>query len=70
MATQMESTRRPNQSMANPPSRNAEAQPETDSSVEIKETLQDPEPLNEEQRRQLIATIWREVYGPSPFKFL
>lgn len=66
MATQMESAPRPNQSRANSHTRNAETQPEIDSSVVIKESPQDPEPLNEEQRRELIATIWREVYGPSP----
>jgi hypothetical protein len=66
MATQVESTRRPNQSGANSHSQNAEAQPEIDSSVVIKETRQDVEALNEEQRRDLIATIWREIYGPSP----
>ena len=66
MATQMESTPRPNKSRANSSRQNAEAQPENDSSVVIKETQQDVEPLNEEQRRELIATIWREIYGPSP----
>jgi hypothetical protein len=65
MATQMESTRRPNQSRANSDSQNAEAQPEIDSSVVTKETRQDVEALTDEQRRELIATIWREIYGPS-----
>jgi hypothetical protein len=51
MATQMESTLRPNM---------------IDSSVVIKETRQDVEPLTDEQRRELIATLWREIYGPSP----
>jgi hypothetical protein len=64
MATQMESAPRPNKSRANSHSGNAEAQPEIDSSVVIKETRQDVEALNEEQRRELIATIWREIYGP------
>jgi hypothetical protein len=66
MATQMESTPRPNESRANSHSQNAEAQAEIDSSVEIKVTRQDVEPLTDEQRRELIATIWREIYGPSP----
>jgi hypothetical protein len=66
MATQMELTPQPKKSRANSHTQNAETQPEIDSSVVVKETPQDPEPLNEEQRRELIATIWREVYGPSP----
>ena len=66
MATQMESTLRRNKSRANSHSQNAEAQPEIDSGVVIEENRQDVEPLNEEQRRELIATIWREIYGPSP----
>jgi hypothetical protein len=66
MATQMESAPRPNKSRAN----SYRQKPEIDSSILIKETRQDPEPLNEEQRRELIATIWREVYGPSPSKLL
>ena len=70
MATQLESAPRPNNSRTNSHSQNADAQPEIDSSVVIKETRQDPEPLNEEQRRELIATIWREVYGSSPFRLL
>jgi hypothetical protein len=70
MATQMESAPRPNKSRENSHSQNAEAQPEIDSGVVIKETQQDPEPLNEEERRELIATIWREIYGPSPSRLL
>jgi hypothetical protein len=70
MATQMESTPRPNKSRASSCSQNAEAQPEIDSGVVIEETRQDVEPLNEEQRRELIATIWREIYGPSPSRLL
>jgi hypothetical protein len=70
MATQMESAPRPNESRVNSHSRNAEAQPEIDSSLVIKETRQDVEALNEEQRRELIATIWREIYGPSPSQLL
>jgi hypothetical protein len=66
MATQMESTPRPNKSRANSHSQNVEAQPEIDSSVVIKETRQDVKPLTDEQRRELIAAIWREIYGPSP----
>ena len=66
MATQMESTPRPKKSKANSRSHNAEAQPEMDASVVFKETRQDVEPLNEEQRRELIATIWREIYGHRP----
>jgi hypothetical protein len=67
MATQMQSTPRPYKSRANSHSQNAEAQPEIDSSVVIKETEQDVEPLTDEQRRELIATIWREIYGPFAF---
>jgi hypothetical protein len=70
MARQMESTLRPNKSRANAHSLNAEAQPEIDSSVVIKVTRQDVEPLTDEQRRELIATIWRELYGPSPSTLL
>jgi hypothetical protein len=66
VATQMESTPRPNKSRANSHSQNAEAEPETDSSVVIKVTRQDVEPLTDAQRRELIATIWREIYGPPP----
>jgi hypothetical protein len=65
MATQTQSSRRANKSRAIS-SENAEAQPEIDSSVVIKVTRQDVEPLTDEQRRELIATIWREIYGPSP----
>jgi hypothetical protein len=70
MATQMEATPRPNKSRVNSHSQNAEAQPEIDSSVAIKATPQDVEPLTDEQRRELIATIWRELYGPSPSTLL
>jgi hypothetical protein len=66
MATHMESTLRANKSRVNSHSQNAEAQPENDSSVVIKDTRQDLEPLTDAQRRELIATIWREIYGPSP----
>ena len=66
MATQTESTPRPNESRASSYSQNAEAQPEIDSSAVVEETRPDVEPLSEEQRRELIATIWREIYGPSP----
>jgi hypothetical protein len=65
MATQVESTPRRNEPRAHSQSHNTEAQPEIDSSVN-KVTSQDGEPLNEEQRRELIAAIWREIYGPSP----
>jgi hypothetical protein len=65
MATPMESTLPPNRSRANSHSQSAEAQ-ETNSSDVVKVTRQDVEQLNEEQRRELIATIWREIYGPSP----
>jgi hypothetical protein len=70
MATQMESTPQPNKSRANSHSQNAEAQPEIDSSAVVKATRQDVEPLTDEQRRELIATIWREIYGPSPSQLL
>jgi hypothetical protein len=69
MATQMESTRRPNKSRANSHSQNAETH-EIDSSVLIKASRQDVGPLTDEQRRELIATIWREIYGPSPSQLL
>ena len=64
MATQMESTPRPNKSRANSHSQNADARREIDSSFVVKVTPQDVEPLTDEQRRELIATIWREIYGP------
>jgi hypothetical protein len=66
MATQTQPSRRANKSRAISRSQSAEAQPESDSSVVIKVTRQDVEPLTDEQRRELIATIWREIYGPSP----
>jgi hypothetical protein len=66
MATQTESAPRPNKSRTNSHGQNAEAQPEIDSSVVMKETRKDVEPLTDEQRRELIAAIWREIYGPSP----
>ena len=66
MATQVKLTLRANKSGANSRSQNAEAQPEIDSSVVIKDTRQDIEPLTDAQRRELIETIWREIYGPSP----
>ena len=64
MARQMKSTLRAHKSRANSHSQSAEAQLEINSSDVIKATRQDVEPLNEEQRRELIATIWREIYGP------
>jgi len=66
MATPVESTPRLNKSRANSHGQNAEAQPEIDSSVVTKVTRLNVEPLSEEQRRELIAAIWREIYGPSP----
>jgi hypothetical protein len=66
VATQMESTPRPNKSRPNSHSQSSEAQPKIDSSVVIKVTRQDVEPLTDAQRRELIAAIWREIYGPSP----
>lgn len=64
MATQMESLLRPNKSRAKSHTQNTEVEPKIDSSVVTKVSRQDVEPLNEEQRRELIATIWREMYGP------
>ena len=64
MARQMESTLRPYESRVSSDRQNAKAQPEIKSSDVIKATRQDVESLNEEQRRELIATIWREIYGP------
>ena len=66
MAKQVESTLQANKSRADSRSQNGEAQPEIDSSVVVKDTRQDIEPLTDAQRRELIATIWREIYGPSP----
>jgi hypothetical protein len=51
MATQTESTPRPNESRASSYSQNAQAQPEIDSSAVVEETRPDVEPLSEEQRR-------------------
>jgi hypothetical protein len=65
MATQIESTLRSNKSRAKH-SQNLEVQPEINSSTAIKVTRPDAEPLTDEQRQELIATIWREIYGPSP----
>ena len=64
MARQMESTLRPNKSRANSHRQNAKVQLEINSSDVVKATRQDVELLNEEQRRELVATIWREMYGP------
>jgi phage terminase small subunit len=65
MATQMESTPRRIKPRVKH-RQTAEAQSEIDSSVVTKVTRQDVESLNEEQRRELVATIWREIYGHSP----
>ena len=67
MATQMEPTPRRNEPRENSHSQNAEAQPEIESSV-TKAIWQDLEPLTDQQRRELIAAIWREIYGPWPSK--
>lgn len=64
MARQMESILPPNRSRASSPSQNAEVEPKINSSVVSNVTRQDIELLNDEQRRELIATIWREIYGP------
>jgi len=40
-----------------------ELEPKTNSGVVGKETRQDVEPLNDEQSRELIETISREMYG-------
>ena len=66
MAKQMESTLRPNKSKANSHRQSAATQLEINSSDVVKATRQDSELLTDEQRRELIATIWREIYGPSP----
>jgi hypothetical protein len=56
MATQMESTPRPNESRANSHSHNVyEAQPEIASTIPIKVTRQDVEPRTGEQCRRRIA---------------
>jgi Protein of unknown function (DUF2934) len=63
MATQMESTPRPNESRANSHSHNvyedshnvSEAQPEIASTIPIEVTRQDVEPLTDEQYRGRIA---------------
>lgn len=54
MATQTESTARPNKSRANSQSHNAEAQPEIDSTALLKVTRQIVEPLTDDQRHELI----------------
>jgi hypothetical protein len=63
MARPMESTLPPNKSRANSHRQNAAAH-ETNSSDIVKATRQDVGVLNEEQRRELIATIGREICGP------
>ena len=55
MATQMESTPRPNKSRTNSHSHHAEAQPEIDSTALVKVTRQFVEPLTDNQRHELIA---------------
>jgi hypothetical protein len=55
MATQMESTPRPNKSKTNSHSHHAEAQPEIDSTALVKVTRQIVEPLTDGQRHELIA---------------
>ena len=65
MATQTQPTPRRNKPREDSPSQNVEAQ-EIDSSAVVKVTRHDLEPLTDEQRRELIAAISREIYGPSP----
>jgi hypothetical protein len=67
MATQTQPTPRRNKPRENSPSQNVEAQ-EIDSSAVVKVTRHNLEPLTDEQRRELIAAISREIYGPSPSK--
>jgi hypothetical protein len=55
MATQTESTARPNKSRANSHSHNAEAQPAIDSTALAKVTRQFVERLTDDQRHELIA---------------
>jgi Protein of unknown function (DUF2934) len=55
MATQTESTPRPNKSRANSHSHNAEAQPEIDSTALTRVTRQLVETLTDDQRHELIA---------------
>ena len=55
MATQTESTARPNKSRANSHSHNPEAQPEIDSTALVKVTRQFVERLTDDQRHELIA---------------
>jgi len=55
MATQMESTPRPNRSRANSHSHHAAAQPEIDSTAVVKVSRQFIEPLTDDQRHELIA---------------
>jgi hypothetical protein len=64
MARPMDSTLQPDTSKANAYNQNAAVEPDIASGVVIKMPRQDDELLNEEQRRELIATIWREMYGP------
>jgi hypothetical protein len=55
MATQTESTARPNKSRANSHSHNAEALPEIDSTALSRVTRQFVEPPTDDQRHELIA---------------
>ena len=55
MATQLESTARPDKSRMNSHRHNAESQPEIDSTASVTVTRQFVEPLTEDQRRELIA---------------
>jgi Protein of unknown function (DUF2934) len=55
MATQTESTARPNKSRANSHSDNAAAQPEINSTALVKVTRQFVETLTDDQRHELIA---------------
>ena len=66
MATPIQPTPRRNKPRENSHTQNVEAQPEIDSSAVVKVARHDVEPLTDEQRRELIAAISREIYGPSP----
>jgi hypothetical protein len=55
MATQTQSTARPNKSRTNSHSHNGEAQPEIDSTALSSVTRQFVEPLTDEQRHELIS---------------
>jgi hypothetical protein len=66
MATQTDPSRQPHKSRASSDRQPAQnAQPEIVSSTVTKVSRLEAGLITDEQRRELIATIWREIYGPS-----